>query len=41
MEGLLFRESCGAQLFGRGSSSQDPGKVWSVPGIRVILREDG
>lgn len=34
MEGKLFIESCGAQLFGRGSSTQDPRKVWSMPGIK-------
>lgn len=40
MEGKSFIESCGTQLFGRGSSTQDPRKVWSMPGIRVILGED-
>lgn len=37
MEGELFVESCGAQLFGRGSSIQDPKQSWSLPGAEVIL----
>lgn len=37
MEGELFVESCGAQLFGRGSSTQDPKQSWNLPGAEGTL----
>lgn len=37
MEGELLVESCGARLFGRGSSLPDPKQSWSLPRAEVVL----